>query len=97
MYTTLSDYQESIKVDVYEGEHENPDKNHFLDSFILSGITKARAGVPKFKETMKLDINGMLHVTARDTDNGSKNDIVIDYFRKRFGPEDIDRMTKELN
>lgn len=86
-YTTQFDYQKLIGVNVYEGEHEIPSKNHFLDSFVLSGITRALAGVPKLKVTMNLDINGMLHVTARDEDNGSKNDIVIDYFRKRFGPD----------
>lgn len=45
---------------------------------------------------MKIDINGILHVTARDERNGSKSSITIDYYRKKSSPEEIERMIKEV-
>lgn len=94
--TTVCDNQKSVTFEIYEGEHKMVKYNHFLDKFTLNDITIAPLGVPKLEVTMEIDINGILTVTARDKENGSQNKIAIDYYRKRFGREDIDRMINEV-
>lgn len=94
-YTTAVDNQIAIKLTVYEGEHNKVKCNHFLDEFRLSGITLAPCGVPKIRVTMEINIDGILNVTATDIGNESQNEIAINYNKKRFGKEDIDRMIKE--
>lgn len=95
IYETLHENQKSMSFKVYEGEHNEVKYNHFLDEFILTGLTLAPKGLHGIQCTMKIGIDGILKVTARDEGNQSQNGIDVDYFGKRFGKEEIDRMIKE--
>jgi heat shock protein 5 len=65
-YTTTQDNQESVEILVYEGENEVCKDNNLLGEFIISGISKMRAGKPKIEVTFTIDGNGILKVTAID-------------------------------
>lgn len=73
-YTTVHDYQESINVEVYEGEcEEDINQNEPCGGFLLTGIEQARAGVPQIEVTFSFDESCILHVTAYDKKTGSQN------------------------
>ncbi|TBU24509.1 HSP70-domain-containing protein [Dichomitus squalens] len=66
IYTTFADWQTSVVIRVFEGEEPLTRYNHLLGMFPLSGIPPARRGVPKIDVTFRLDVNGIMKVTAVD-------------------------------
>jgi len=71
-YTTTADYQESVDINVYEGEDEDDvNNNDFYGGFSLSNIEQAQAGVPQIEVTFQFDINRILKVTAKDLNTKS--------------------------
>jgi molecular chaperone DnaK len=82
-FTTNSDYQERVKIQVYQGESKKASDNVFLAEFNLDGIRKARRMEPRIEVTFKLDANGILQVSGRDLDTGQEQTITIrDYARR---------------
>jgi molecular chaperone DnaK len=77
MYTTTTDDQDSVEIQVYQGERPNVADNVKLGSFILSGIEPAPAGQPEIKVTFQVDSNGILHVTGEDLYTGQARKIAI--------------------
>lgn len=94
-YTTEDDYQDAIDVEIYEGERGSTDGNNLLGSFKITGIERAKRGVPKIDVTFDLDANGILTVTAFDVATKAKNNIVISNNRDRLSGDDIERMLAE--
>ena len=85
-YTTVIDFQESVNINVYEGEdEENLDNNDFYGGFSLNNIEKANAGIPQIEVTFEFDENRILKVTARDVRSGSSKseEIEIDKGAKK--------------
>lgn len=66
IFTTVDDWQTSVDIRVFEGERALTRYNHLLDMFNLSGIPPARRGVPKIEVTFRLDVSGIMKVTAVD-------------------------------
>ena len=62
---------------VYEGERSRTDQNNLLGKFSISGIEKAKRGVPKIDVSFALDSNGMLAVSAKDQTTGAEAHIQI--------------------
>ena len=93
-YTTEEDYQDAVDVCVYEGERGSTEGNNLLGKFTISGIERAKRGVPKIDVTFDLDSNGMLHVTALDTTTGAVADIKITN-TGRLSNEDVERMIRD--
>lgn len=66
-FTTSYDNQESVDINVYEGENiYDLDKNEFYGSFTLDGVEKAPKGKPQIKVEFKFDENRILEVCATD-------------------------------
>ena len=78
-YTTVVDFQESINIDVYEGEDElDVNNNDFYGGFSLDNIQKAKMGIPQVEVTFSFDKNAILNVTACDlATNSSKSETII--------------------
>eukprot|EP00994_Dinema_validum_P000048 NODE_100_length_2545_cov_148.215946_g67_i0.p1 GENE.NODE_100_length_2545_cov_148.215946_g67_i0~~NODE_100_length_2545_cov_148.215946_g67_i0.p1 ORF type:complete len:733 (+),score=271.53 NODE_100_length_2545_cov_148.215946_g67_i0:75-2273(+) len=94
-FTTVEDNQTEVDIRVYEGERGCTDGNHLLGEFHITGIERAKRGVPKIDVTFSLNVNGMLTVRAKDRATGSTADIQITNDKGRHSDEDIDRMLKE--
>uniref|UniRef100_A0A0E0R548 Uncharacterized protein n=1 Tax=Oryza rufipogon TaxID=4529 RepID=A0A0E0R548_ORYRU len=94
-YTTHRDMQTSVSIKVFEGESASTKNNNLLGKFALSGITPAPAGVARIDETLEIDANGVLHVSAEDMDTGRKNSITITNHSGRLKKEDVERMSRE--
>ena len=72
-YTTVSDFQPSVAIKIYEGEDTEDIANDFYyDEYEHKGIERNFAGVPQIEVTFNFDKNRVLHVSSRDLKTGTK-------------------------
>ncbi|MCM2258042.1 MAG: molecular chaperone DnaK [Vicinamibacteria bacterium] len=93
-FSTAEDDQPAVDVHVLQGERELARDNRTLGHFRLEGIPPAARGLPQIEVAFDIDANGILTVSARDTETGKEQQISITG-STQLAKADIDRMVAE--
>jgi len=94
IFSTAADNQTAVDIHVLQGERPMAVDNTELGTFQLVGIPLAPRGVPQIEVTFDIDVNGILHVTAKDLGTGKEQSMKITAPMK-LSEEKIDKMVKE--
>jgi molecular chaperone DnaK len=94
VFSTASDNQASVEINVLQGEREMARDNRSLGRFILDGIPPAPRGVPQIEVTFDIDANGIVNVRARDKGTGREQHITLQA-SSGLSKDEIDRMVRD--
>ena len=93
-FSTASDNQPSVQINVLQGERPMASQNKQIGMFNLDGIPAAPRGVPQIEVTFDIDANGILKVSAKDKATGKEQTIRIEA-SSGLSDEEIKRMKAE--
>jgi molecular chaperone DnaK len=94
VFSTASDNQDSVTINVLQGEREFAKDNRLLGRFDLTGIPPAQRGTPQIEVTFNIDVNGILNVAAKDRGTGKENKITVQN-AGGLTKEEIEKMKRE--
>jgi molecular chaperone DnaK len=94
VFSTASDAQTSVEINVLQGERELAKDNRSLGRFILDGIPPAPRGVPQIEVQFDIDANGIVNVRAHDKGTGREQRITIQA-SSGLSKDEIERMVRD--
>ena len=94
VFSTYSDNQSQVDVVVLQGERPMSKDNKKLGNFKLDGIPPSPRGVPQIEVSFDIDVNGILHVSAKDLGTNKIQNITIQG-SSGLSADEIERMKKE--
>jgi molecular chaperone DnaK len=94
VFSTASDNQNAVTINVLQGEREFARDNRLLGTFNLTDIPPAPRGMPQIEVTFNIDVNGILNVSAKDKGTGKESKVTIQN-SGGLSKEEIERMKKE--
>ncbi|ABV73128.1 molecular chaperone DnaK [Rickettsia canadensis str. McKiel] len=77
IFSTADDNQHAVTIRVFQGERQMAKDNKLLGQFNLEGIPPAPRGVPQIEVTFDIDVNGIVHVSAKDKASGKEQKVTI--------------------
>ena len=77
VFSTADDNQHAVTIRVFQGEREIAAHNKLLGQFNLEGIPPSPRGLPQIEVTFDIDVNGIVHVSAKDKASGNEQKVTI--------------------
>ncbi len=93
-FSTAADNQESVDIEVLQGERKLAKDNKSLGNFKLEGIPAAARGVPQIEVTFDINASGILSVTAKDKGTGKTQRISIQN-ASSLDKEEVEKMIQD--
>ena len=94
VFSTAADNQESVDIEVLQGERKLAKDNKRLGNFKLEGIPAAARGIPQIEVTFDINASGILSVTAKDKGTGKTQRINIQN-ASTLEQDEVERMIRE--
>ena len=94
VFTTASDGQTQVEINVVQGERELAGDNKSLARFILDGIAPAPRGVPQVEVTFDIDANGIVNVHAKDKATGKEQHVTITA-SSGLAKDEVDKLVRD--
>lgn len=76
-FSTAEDNQNAVTIRVFQGEREMASDNKLLGQFNLTGIPPSARGWPQIEVTFDIDVNGIVHVSAKDKASAQEQKVTI--------------------
>ncbi len=93
VFSTAEDNQSNVSVRVLQGERKMADDNQTLGRFELVGIPPAPRGMPQIEVAFDIDVDGIIHVKAKDLGTKKEQSMKID--RPGMDKTEVERLIKE--
>ncbi len=94
VFSTAEDNQNAVTIRVFQGEREMAADNKILGQFDLVGIPPAPRGAPQVEVTFDIDVNGIVHVSAKDKATNKEQQIRIQA-SSGLSDDDIEQMVQD--
>ena len=93
VFSTAEDNQSNVSIRVLQGERKMADDNQTLGRFELVGIPPAPRGMPQIEVTFDIDVDGIIHVKAKDLGTKKEQSMKID--RPGMDKTEVERLVRE--
>ncbi len=89
-YVTVTDYQTEANIHLLQGNHKKASRNTSIGEFVLPGIAPKPKGESVIEVNFDYDVNGIVVVTARDKETGSKRELMVKQAKDSLAPSEKD-------
>jgi molecular chaperone DnaK len=96
VYFTVVDGQESVQVEVYQGEHDDVRHNTLVGEFRIEGLADVPAG-NEIVTLMNLTLDGVLKVSSTEKRTGLQKQVRIDNALARFQRDEHDQARRRID
>ena len=95
-YFTASDHQTAVEIDIYQGDDPDAMKNVHVGHFRIEGLKPVTGPNPVLCR-MRLDLDGILHVTAIEKQTGKSKHVAISGATRRRDATELTRGREALD